>query len=309
MISVEDVLWVRYAAPDLDLMEAFLADFGLQVADRTAAALFMRGFGPNPVDHVTIKGEARGIGFAFKAKSLEDLWTLAREFNAVVETRSEPGGGQVVRINDPDGNQIEVVHGQATHQTSLSRPPFFFNPATGRTRYNNTVRTKAQPSQVLRFGHVALHTARFAQMRAFYQDVLGMRVSDSYHIEQPGNTIASFMHCGLGKQFVDHHTIALVGDGRSGFEHSAFEVLDMDDLICGNAFLASRNRWKHSWGIGRHIEGSQLFDYWRDPFGNKVEHWTDGDLVNDDYTAGSVALDPMTCLAQWGPPLPREFME
>jgi len=31
--------------------------------------------------------------------------------------------------------------------------------------------------------------------------------------------------------------------------------------------------------------------------------------VNDDYTAGSVALDPMTCLAQWGPPLPREFME
>lgn len=24
--------------------------------------------------------------------------------------------------------------------------------------------------------------------------------------------------------------------------------------------------------------GSQIFDYWKDPFGNELEHWTDGDL-------------------------------
>ena len=26
--------------------------------------------------------------------------------------------------------------------------------------------------------------------------------------------------------------------------------------------------------------GSQIFDYWRDPWGHTVEHWTDGDLLD-----------------------------
>jgi hypothetical protein len=121
--------------------------------------------------------------------------------------------------------------------------------------------------------------------------------------------IASFLHCGLKDQLVDHHTVALIQSPKQGFEHCAFEVTDLDDLMSGNAFLLSRNRWRHSWGIGRHREGSQIFDYWRDPFGNKIEHWTDGDLVNDSYEAGKAQFDPDSSLSQWGPSVTRDFLD
>ena len=43
-----------------------------------------------------------------------------------------------------------------------------------------------------------------------------------------------------------------------------------------------------------------------DPFGNKIEHWTDGDLVNDDYVGKASRMSPEG-LSQWGPPLPADF--
>jgi catechol 2,3-dioxygenase-like lactoylglutathione lyase family enzyme len=301
VIVIEDILSVRYRAPDLDLMEEFLRDFGLRRVARTSELLYVSGEGLDPVVHVTEKGDSGSIGFSLKARSRDDLESISLAYQSPVMDREEPGGGRLVRIRDPDGNQIDIVHGFASQSSTPLRRQAL--------RENNPIRGALQPSQVLRLGHVALHIPNFAPMRRFYMDVLGMRVSDSYHVEHPENPVASFLHCGLGQQFVDHHTVALFGDGRTGFEHAAFEVTDIDELMRGNAFLKSRNRWKHSWGIGRHIEGSQLFDYWRDPFGNKIEHWADGDRVNDDYKSGSVQFNPASSLSQWGPPVNPEFLE
>ncbi len=308
MITVEDIAWVRYAAPDLDLMEAFLTDFGLHRLERTATRLYMRAAGPEPFVHVTEKGTARGLGFALRAQSFGDLELLAQRTGTALIKRDEPGGGHFLTLKDPDGNSVEVVYGYENQRTHSSREPFAFNPSQNRTRKNDTVRVPRRPSQVQRLGHIAMFTGRFLEMRAFYLDMLGMRISDSYHVGSTDNTVASFLHCGLKNKFVDHHTVAVVGTGRTGFEHSAFEVIDLDDLMSGNDYLLSRNRWKHSWGIGRHIEGSQLFNYWRDPFDNKLEHWTDGDLVNESYRAGSVSFDPATCLSQWGPAITADFL-
>jgi catechol 2,3-dioxygenase-like lactoylglutathione lyase family enzyme len=308
MISVEDIAWVRFAAPDLDLMEEFLNDFGLVKVQRTDDRLFMRGHGAMPVSHVTERGAARQIGFALTSRSRSDLERVALAYKMQIEQRHEPGGGQSVTLEDPDGNRVEVVHG-FTPNASAARAPFAFNANRDRTRHNGTVRVKPAPSFVQRLGHVALFTGRLWEMKAFYMDVLGMRVSDEYYAGPADNVVATFLHCGLDQQFVDHHTVALIGNGRTGFEHCAFEVTDLDDLMSGNAHLASRNRWTHSWGIGRHVEGSQIFDYWRDPFGNKIEHWTDGDLVNDSYVAGRTEFNPEKCLSQWGPGVTRDFLD
>jgi catechol 2,3-dioxygenase-like lactoylglutathione lyase family enzyme len=288
-------------------MEAFLTDFGLQRVDRSANRLYMRAFGPAPFVHFTELGPAGGIGFALQVESSEQLHEIAQAQGAQVDARDEPGGGHVVRLKDPDGNALEIVHGFAREQPP-SRKPFAFNAIEDRARLNVHVRSQMQPSHVRRLGHVALHTGRFPEMRAFYMNVLGMRISDSYHAGSVDNELASFLHCGLNERFVDHHTVAIIGIGRTGFDHSAFEVTDLDDLMSGNAYLVSRQRWKHSWGIGRHFEGSQLFDYWRDPFGNKIEHWSDGDLVNDNYPSKSVEFDPQNGLSQWGPPLTPDFL-
>ena len=57
--------------------------------------------------------------------------------------------------------------------------------------------------------------------------------------------------------------------------------------------------YEHHAGIGRHVLGSQVFDYWRDPWGHVVEHFTDGDLLNDEHE--TALHDPATALAtQWG---------
>ncbi len=309
VISVVDITSVRYRAPDLSLMEAFLADFGLTRVERTENELYVRGCGPDPFVHVTERGDARGVGFTLKASSLEDLQTLARHCDAPVTARAAPGGGMCVSIADPDGNLIEVVHGIQLHSPSAARAPYATNCGERRARPNSAVRTAAAPCHVLRLGHVALFTDRFREMYAFYHDVLGLRDSDSFYAGHVDNKIMSFMHCGLGNTLVDHHTVALIGNGRTGFDHSAFETLDLDDLMAGSRYLESRARWKHIWGVGRHIAGSQIFDYWRDPFGHKIEHWTDGDQVNDDYAQAHGTFDPAVDLAQWGPPLNPEFLE
>jgi len=137
--------------------------------------------------------------------------------------------------------------------------------------------------------------------------VLGFAASDTYWAGAEQNTIAAFMHCGLGEQWTDHHTLALISaqDGRSRFDHSAFEVIDLDDVVQGGEWLRQRGHL-HSWGVGRHIQGSQIFDYWRDPFGHKIEHWTDGDLVNDATPVGHAPITPDE-LRQWAPPITPEF--
>ena len=309
MIAVEDITWIRYRAPDLKLMAEFLTDFGLQPVLATEDRLFMRAHGPMPVVHVTERGPTGQIGFGLKVGSRADLETIASERGASIESRTEPGGGEVVRLKDPDGTHLEIVYGFEPRAAVETRAPFGFNPKHGRVRHNGTVRVKSEPSLVQRLGHVALFTGRFAEMKAFYMDDLGMRVSDEYYVGDSKNIMATFLHCGLDDEFVDHHTVAIIGNGRTGFEHCAFEVTDLDDLMSGNAYLLSRNRWTHSWGIGRHVEGSQIFDYWRDPFGNKIEHWTDGDLVNDHYGGTSKEFDPVTSLVQWGPGVTQDFLD
>ena len=69
----------------------------------------------------------------------------------------------------------------------------------------------------------------------------------------------------------------------------------------------SLRMFHRSWGIGRHVEGSQIFDYWRDPDGLLVEHFTDGDRFDCTLEPG---WSPMTAsgLAQWGPPASKDFM-
>jgi hypothetical protein len=97
---------------------------------------------------------------------------------------------------------------------------------------------------------------------------------------------------------VDHHTLLTVPAEAAGLGHIAFEMESADDIFVGHEHLEAKGH-RHSWGIGRHVLGSQIFDYWFDPFGFRLEHWTDGDLFNQDTPMGrhpmATALD-----SQWG---------
>ncbi len=308
MSPIQDIAFVRYQVTDIDRQETFLADFGLHRAARTASALYMRSAGPAHHVHVSELGpENATIGFGLNARSAADLAKVAARVGRPVEDNPEPGGGQRVRFTDPSGFVVDVVHGQTAHEPLPVREPLLTNPPLGRRRLGKTIRLKPQPASVMRLGHVALLVADFPKAYAFYQEVLGFKSSDTYWAGVEANTIAAFMHCGLGDEWTDHHTVALISapDGKTRFDHAAFEVLDLDDVVQSGKYLETRG-YKHSWGVGRHIQGSQVFDYWRDPFGHKIEHWTDGDLVNDTTPVGHAQITHDE-LSQWAPPMTPEF--
>ena len=108
IIRVRDAVFPRFQAPDLDVMERFLASFGMQRSARTERALYMRGTDAAHHVHVPERGEPAFLGLAFEAAARRDLDTLAGAAGAAVEGLDEPGGGAVVRLRDPDGRRVEL---------------------------------------------------------------------------------------------------------------------------------------------------------------------------------------------------------
>ena len=81
-------------------------------------------------------------------------------------------------------------------------------------------------------------------------------------------------------------------------------MADFDDLMVGHDHLLADDR-RHYWGIGRHVLGGQIFDYWKDPLGFTVEHWTDSDLLTADAPGRRAPLfEPLN---QWGPTPPPDL--
>jgi hypothetical protein len=92
---------------------------------------------------------------------------------------------------------------------------------------------------------------------------------------------------------------------QTGLLHSAYQVTDLDEVAASGEYLRERG-YRHAWGIGRHIQGSQIFDYWRDPDRLMFEHFADGDMFDCSLEPGWAALS-VSGLAQWGPKATRAF--
>ena len=87
--------------------------------------------------------------------------------------------------------------------------------------------------------------------------------------------------------------------------HSAYQLTDLDEVAASGEYLRERG-YRHAWGIGRHIQGSQIFDYWRDPDRLMFEHYADGDVFDSSMEPGWAPLS-VSGLAQWGPKATAEF--
>lgn len=299
MIKVKDAAFVRFGAPDLDAMQRFLSDFGLVVTERSTDTLYARGSGPAPYVHATERGEPGLRAVAFEAASAADLAAAAQlEGASAIEKLDAPGGGQRVRFSDPDGFRVEVVHGRAPLAPLPVRAAQPYNLGGLRPRLGALQRVARGPCPVKRLGHVVLRVSDFRRSNAWYTSRFGFVPSDEVYLGDRSNVMTAFLRCDRGDEYTDHHTFLCVGAGPVGFDHAAFEVEDIDAVMLGHEHLA-RAGYRHHAGIGRHILGSQVFDYWRDPFGHVLEHFTDGDLLNRHHATGQ--HDPATALGtQWG---------
>jgi catechol 2,3-dioxygenase-like lactoylglutathione lyase family enzyme len=299
MIKVRDIACVRFGAPDLDAMERFTADFGLVTAWRSAERLVCRGSDPEPAIHVTERGEPGFRAVAFEAASTEDLEAAARLPGAsAIEALDTPGGGHRVRFSDPDGFCVEVVADRAPAEPLPTQRALPYNTGGERRRLNELQRLARGPARVKRLGHCVIRVSDFRASEAWYASRFGFLRSDEVYLGDPDNIVTAFLRCDRGDVPVDHHTLLCVGLGEPGFDHAAFEVEDIDAVMIGHEHLRAAGH-THATGVGRHVLGSQVFDYWRDPWGHTLEHFTDGDLL--DASARPGRFDPAVALGtQWG---------
>ena len=247
-------------------------------------------------------GPVRGPAFAAAAR--DDLDRLARGTGGTVTAH---GGGHGVLLRDPSGYPVRVVHGIPEFPALPDRVPLPLNFGTEPVRANATQRPARRPAEIHRLGHVALGTTRFQVALDWYLDTLGLIVSDFLYLDgQRGRGPAmAFIRCDLGSVPADHHTLAMALMPQTGYLHSAYQLTDLDEVAASGEYLREQG-YRHAWGLGRHIQGSQIFDYWRDPDRAMFEHYTDGDVFDVTMEPGWAPLSA-SGLAQWGPKATAEF--
>jgi catechol-2,3-dioxygenase len=305
-IKITDIAYVRVRAPDLDLAEQFFTDFGLMVSARTSTALFMRGTGTAHHIHVTELGEPKFLGVAFKAATETDLHVLSKAPGAsAVQLLHEPGGGKRVTLTDPDGNTVEVVHGIAELPAMAQEVLPLNDAANGLRRVGTLSRHSKRAAKVLRIGHAVLKSHNPRQMVQWYQDMFGLLCSDEV-LAPNGELALSFNRVDRGDEYVDHHVLLIDTGPKKGVNHVAYEVCDIDDLMLGHEHLESKG-YENVWGIGRHVYGGQLFDYWMDSWDFMYEHWTDTDRVNAQFK-GVLDGTPESAGGPWGPKVTERFL-
>ncbi|MGW4249670.1 VOC family protein, partial [Nocardia sp. NPDC004722] len=309
VIKVLDLAWLEFEKPDLDRAEVFAHAFGFATATRTAEELQLRGTDPGaPCVLIRRGSRSRFIGPAFRAADSADLLRLADATGARAVPLPESLGGLTVDLADPSRLRVRVV--AETHELEAlpTQQPHVFNFGHEVARVNATQRPLRAPARVRRLGHVVIQSTRYRKTLDWYLSNLGLIVSDFlYHPGQrERGPVMSFIRCDRGSVPSDHHTLALTLGPSNRYVHSAYQVADLDALAAGGEYLREQG-YRRSWGIGRHIQGSQIFDYWRDPDGFMVEHFSDGDMFDCTLEPGWAPMSA-SGLAQWGPPVTKDFL-
>ncbi|HWS94699.1 MAG TPA: VOC family protein, partial [Mycobacterium sp.] len=309
VIKVVDLAWLQFEKPDLTRADAFARAFGFQTARHRPDELHLRGSQAGGPCAILRRGpRTRFTGVAFRAGDEADVLRLADKSGAPARPLAENIGGVSVDLIDPSGMPVRVVAGMHELPELPGQQPHVFNFGHDVQRANTAQRPPRVPARVQRLGHLVLQSTKYLEALDWYLDNLGMIVSDFLFFagqRERGPTM-SFIRCDRGSTPADHHTLAMALGPANRYLHSAYQVSDLDALAAGGEYLRERGYFR-SWGIGRHIQGSQIFDYCRDPDGFLVEHFTDGDMFDNTLEPGWA---PFTAsgLAQWGPPATKDFL-
>ncbi|MDT5325957.1 MAG: hypothetical protein QOF25_3109 [Mycobacterium sp.] len=309
IINVHDIAWLEFEKPDLARAETFSRAFGFGTALRTADELYLRGTDSGAPCVLIRRGpRSRFVGAAYTAQDHSDVLRLAKATGTRIRALPESLGGVAVDLVDPSGVTVRVVAGTHQLETQPAQTQHQLNFGHELRRVNTTQRPPREPTRVQRLGHVVMQTTRYREALNWYLDHLGMIVSDFlyYPGRRDRGPVMSFIRCDRGQTPADHHTLAMALGPSNRYVHSAYQVSDIDAMGAGARYLAGLG-YHRSWGIGRHIQGSQIFDYWRDPDDVMVEHFTDGDVFDGTLEPGWAAFTA-SGLSQWGPPITKDFL-
>lgn len=290
---------VALTLPDPDVARKFYSAFGLDVSEEKGR-IVARCEGRMQDQVLVSEGARPGLAYlSFGGRAADVAATRAR-----LEARGtklldppHPGAPDGIWFRDLDGNLIHlgteaVAVARAARPVAVNTggayvrlgergcPPFGMNP------------------KPLRLGHVILFSPDPARQAAFYQEALGMKLSD-----RVGDDMVIFLR---GASDGDHHLLGLLRDPTPGLHHASFEM-DSADHIELAARRVREAGYAHVWGTGRHTVGSNLFHYFRDPWGTMAEYFYDIDFIPEGCAWEARSWSKQEGLFLWstdGPPPP-----
>lgn len=273
---VTDLQFVGLAVPNLAEESAFFGKtWGLvEVGEQDGNIYFAAEGSPHPyVIRLRQDTERKTDLIGFSAASSGDVDALFAQAEAsgakIISPPAPvnaPAGGYGCRFFDPDGRAIEVISDSA----------------------QRAYRT-LEPGEAIPIGlsHVVLHTPDIGKLQAFYETVLGFRLSDWI------GKFMVFLRCNPA-----HHRLAIL-PGPPALNHVAFDVSSVDEMMRGLARM-HENDVKLSWGPGRHTAGNNTFSYYVTPNGNVVEYTSDLEEVDEETWVPTTYEATPAVTDQWG---------
>lgn len=308
--------FVIYEHADFEKARQFLHNFGLSEVEHKNGnenEIFFKGYGPDPFVYIARRsttGKSTFGGAAYLVESQQELEKATKIAGASQITPLDaPGGGEMVTLKDPSGHPVHLIFGQESKPVEeMNLQELVINFEDSKPRKGKFQRFKPGPAPVHKFGHygVTYPEGTYQTMFDWYSKHLALTPSDIVY--KDGKPMTAFFHIDRDEDYTDHHAF-FFKPTKPGLQphvaHAAFEVHDFDIQQLGHDHLAKQG-YELCWGVGRHVLGSQVFDYWFDTSGFMVEHYADGDLVNCRTPVSHEVAGPYT-LAIWGPPVPPVF--
>src|SRR5438093_12926849 len=162
---------VAFERKDVATMARFLQDFGfLPCSQSSGKSLYFRTLGSLPYGVELIPSDRDAfVGIGLVARERADLEKLASAEGVSIERIDAPGGGERVRLFDPNGFRVDLIHGfEAVEPVPTRAPITQFNTPGVSPRVNAGVRTEVAPSPIRRMGHIVLHTPLFGETVTWY---------------------------------------------------------------------------------------------------------------------------------------------
>jgi catechol 2,3-dioxygenase len=259
---------VALGVPDLSAAVAFYTDvFGMSVVGASADTTFLACGTSNTFELRLREGEVEVDHFALSVCSEEALSAATERLSRVnggvtsVDVSDDPGLARGVEAVLPAGHAFRLV---------LESNPRHYNVMSDvAPRHRRGVGPTA-------LEHITLLCDDIATTAAFLVDTLGLRISDS--VQPPGEPWRN-THLRAG---VLHHDIGLLPDSQSALHHVCFAVSSSSDLVAAADTLAAHGIALDA-SIGRHVAGNNVFIYFRDPSGHRLE--IDTDMARVDAAA------------------------
>ncbi|HEY0420172.1 MAG TPA: VOC family protein [Acetobacteraceae bacterium] len=284
------------AVPELEQARRFYAAFGLDVREDGAALHLQTENNPHRWGRIT-EGPRKAMHYLSFGIFADDMDRFRERLDRLGVARIDPPPGvdsNGLWFRDCDGTPVEL---RAAEKTSPSAKPQFGDISAPANSRGAPPRSRAAPVRPKRMAHALIFVRDLARSLRFYQDVLGLRLSDR-------SGFVAFLH---GVHGSDHHLIAFAQSDAPGFHHCSWDMGNIRDIGLGAAQMAGKG-FSAGWGLGQHVLGSNYFHYVRDPWGSYAEYSADIDFISadSDWQAGDHPVED--ALSLWGPAPPPDFV-